>query len=235
MQRIWNAEKTGITDELREEEEEYYSRMKQEGGRTEEEAGELWINNIINEGHRYMVGKQVFFSGTIDGYFDFDVLNSYFHIPGNEDGDFGAYCGQAADVFLPRTIAGISSTSEKQDVAAGLMEALIHVEWDGIELSKEQTKRNLSINATEDGGSYGSMGGGSKEDGTYVYLDIYSSSEEQIGHLIRIAEQAEVPYLKNMVLENAVSEAGEKVLKGEMDAKEGVQEVVKRISLYMAE
>lgn len=234
-QRIWNVEKAGVTEEMRKEEEEYYSRLKQEGGRTEEEADELWINNIVNGGRRYMTGEQAFFSGIVDGFFDFDVMNSYFHIEGNEDGGFAEYCGQASGVFVPRTIAGISRTSEKQEAAGGLMEALIDVSWDGLTLNKEETRKNLRINATEDGGSYASMGGGSREDGTYVHFDIYSSSEEEVEHLIQIAEQASVPYIRNQVLEQAVCEAGEKVLKGELDAGEGVREVVKRVSLYMAE
>ena len=124
--------------------------------------------------------------------------------------------------------------SEHQETAAELMDTLLNVGWGALVLNKEQLKENLRANANEDGSSYGSMGS-SREDGTSVFLDIYPASEDEISRLAEIAEQAKVPYIRNRVLENAVCEAGEKVLKGEMTPKEGAQEVTKRVSLYMAE
>ena len=82
MQRIWNAEKEGVSGQQRKEEEDFYARMRTEGGRNEEEADEIWIGSIVREGEKYMQDRQAFFMGSIDGSFDFDVLNSYFHIKG---------------------------------------------------------------------------------------------------------------------------------------------------------
>ncbi len=234
MQRIWNAEKEGVSDQQRKEEEDFYVRVRVEGGRNEEEADEIWIDSLSRAGEGYMQDRQAFFMGSIDGSFDFDLLNSYFHIKGKEDGGFASYGGQASGVFMPCAMVGINRMSEYQEIAAELMETMLNVNWGALVLNKEQLKENLRANANEDGSSYGSMGS-SREDGTSVFLDIYPASEEEISRLAEIAEQAKVPYIRNRVLENAVCEAGEKVLKGEMTPKEGAQEVTKRVSLYMAE
>ena len=234
VKRIWDTEKDAVTEKERKAEEDYYSRMKAEGNRTEEEADELLINNIINAGTKYMIGEQEFFTGTVDGSFDFDVLNSYFHVKERENGEFAPYCGQLSNVFVPVNIVGISQMSPYQQEAGELMRTLTDTEWGALVLNEERTKEYLRANANEDGSSYGSMGG-TREDGTVSYLEIYPATEEDISHLVQIARQAGVPYIKNSVLENAVSEVGEKVLKGELTAKEGVQEVSRRVSLYMAE
>lgn len=234
MQRIWNAEEEGVSGQQRKEEEDFYARMRTEGGRNEEEADEIWIGSIVREGEKYMQDRQAFFMGSIDGSFDFDVLNSYFHIKGKEDGEFAVYGGQASGVFIPRAMVGINRMSEYQETAAELMETMINVDWSAFVLNKEQLKENLRANANEDGSSYGSMGS-VREDGTSVFLEIYPASEEEIDRLAEAAEQVKVPYIRNRVLENAVCEAGEKVLKGEMTPGEGAQEVTKRVSLYMAE
>lgn len=234
VKRIWDTEKDAVTEKERKAEEDYYIRMKAEGNHTEEEADELIINNIINAGTKYMLGEQEFFTGTVDGSFDFDVLNSYFHVKEREDGEFAPYCGQLPNVFVPVNMVGISQMSPYRQEAGELMRALMETDWSALVLDEERTKEYLRANANEDGSSYGSMGG-TREDGTVSRLDIYPATEEDISHLVQIARQAGVPYIKNRVLESAVSEVGEKVLKGEMTAEEGVQEVVRRVSLYMAE
>lgn len=235
MQRIWEAEKRGITEGQRKEEEDYYKGMEQDTEYTKEEIDELWSSAYMLGGNRYMVGEQELFTGIVDGSFDFDVVNSYFRVNGREDGDFGVFGGQVTNVFIPGSIAGISQTSENKQVAGELFQTLAGTDFGGLVLSKEQTKKNLLVNATQDGESYGSMGGKSEEDGTYVYLEIYPATQEQVERLIEMAEQASEPYLKNKVLEEAVCDAGIQVLEGRISVKEAVQEVGKRVSLYMAE
>lgn len=182
-----------------------------------------------------MIRGQEFFMGDIDSCGTMDLAMSCFHVKGREDGDFASYGGQVSNVFIPQTIAGISQTSEHREMAAEMVGMLIEESyWSGLNLNKEQLKKDLRTYATEDGSSYASAGG-SGEDGTYFSYEIYPASEEEVDRLIQIAEQAEAPYVKDRVLEKAVREAGEKVLKGEMTAKEGAKEVVNRVALYLAE
>ncbi len=235
MKAIWDAEEEGITDKMRGEADDFYTRMEQ-AGRTEEEMEQYRINHIGWTGDEYMVGKQEFFLGGVDSSATLDMMVSYFHVEERKDGGFSSYGGQVSKVFIPGTIAGISQTSGQQEMAAELLGELLEESYGtGLSLKKENLREDLHANATEDGSSYASAGGGEAEDGTYINYEIYPASEEEIDRLIGIAEQAEVPYVRNRVLEKAVCEAGEKVLKGEMSAKEGVQEVKNRVALYIAE
>ena len=234
IQEVWDAEKEGITDTMRKKTDDFYLRQAEQGN-SEEALEEFRINHIGWSGDQYMIRGQEFFMGDIDSCGTMDLAMSCFHVKGREDGDFASYGGQVSNVFIPQTIAGISQTSEHREMAAEMVGMLIEESyWSGLNLNKEQLKKDLRTYATEDGSSYASAGG-SGEDGTYFSYEIYPASEEEVDRLIQIAEQAEAPYVKDRVLEKAVREAGEKVLKGEMTAKEGAKEVVNRVALYLAE
>lgn len=233
IKEIWDAEKKGITDKMREEKEEYDLKMAGYG-MTEEEIDRYWFK-IGSNGEKYVAGEQEFIIGGIGNSTELDMLVSFFRAREDVDAEFMAYGGQVDHVFVPKTIVGISQASEHQKMAGELLKGMMDdLGWDGFAVNKKQFIENLRMNATEDGSSYGAAGGESA-DGRSFYYEIYPATEEEIRQLTQIAEQANVPYMKNSILEDAVSEAGEKVLKGEMTAKEGVQEVTKRVSLYMAE
>lgn len=235
IKEIWDAEEEGISEKMREETEDFYLRMEQQG-RTEEELEQYRINHIGWSGDQYMEGKQEFFLGGADSSATLDMMISYFHVEQRKDGDFASYGGQVSNVFVPGTISGISRTSQYQEMAAELLEILLEKSYGtGLSLKKEQMREDLHANANEDGSSYASAGGGEAEDGSYIFLEIYPASEEEVERLMQIAEQAEIPYVRNRVLEKAVCDAGESVLKDEISVKEGVQEVKNRVALYMAE
>ena len=234
MSDLWEAEKEGISEKMRSEVDEFYLRMERQGN-TAEELEKYRINHIGWTGDQYMSGKQEFFLGGISCASELDMTVSYFHIDGKEDGDFAAYGGQVQDVFIPQSIVGISAASRQQEMAAELMEILLETSyWSGLSLKEEQLREDLRANATKDGVSYASAGG-AEMDGTYVILEIYPASEEEADRLVQMAASAKEPYVRNRILEEAVCAVGEKVLKGEMDAREGVQEVKQRVALSMAE
>lgn len=232
--KIWEAESEGVSEGMRRKTEDFYLRMEQQG-KTEEETEKYRINHIGWAGDEYLTGRQEFFLGGVNNAATFDLAVSYFHAEGREDGDFGTYGGQVSDVFIPQAIAGISQTSEHQQLAAELVESLLEESyWTGLSLHKERLRKDLRANDTGDGSSYASAGG-EREDGEMIYLEIYPASEEETEKLIQIAEAAKVPYVADRVLEQAVWETGEKVLRGEMTAPEGAKEAAGWVSLYMAE
>lgn len=234
MKRIWENEEEGITDRMRMETEDFYKTLESEG-RTEEEMDLYRVNHISWVGDQYMLGEQEFFLGGVESPATFDLAVSYFHLKERSDGDFASYGGQVSGVFVPQSIAAISQTSEHPEIAAGLLETLLdESSWNGLSPNKEMLQKQLVKNATPDGGSYASIGG-AREDGTMVSMELYPSSEEEIGRLLEMIERANVPYVKNRVLEEAVLQTGEAVLEGKITAKEGVQEVLKQVSLSMAE
>ena len=79
------------------------------------------------------------------------------------------------------------------------------------------------------------MGIESEDGKSYLALDIYSASEEEITRLMDLASKAETPYVREPVLEDAVCLAGVKVLCGELDASAAAEEVIRKTAIYMTE
>lgn len=232
--RIWDAESAGISDDMKEEYEEWLEDLK-ESGMTDGEIRESQFDvggRIIE----YLTGGQEFVAGVIADSFSFDTMVSCFRIKGKTDSSFRAYSGQAQGVFVPDSLMGISSTSPHQDIAVGLLEEMLDSDgWRGMPVGKEKCKERFLINMTEDGSSYGSMGVASQDGSNYIGLDIYPASEEEIGLLMQAITEADTPYIRDSVLENAVCDAGVKVLQGEISAMEGAEEVIQETAIYMSE
>lgn len=232
--RIWEAEKEGIDDEVKEQYEQWLEDMRA-SGISEEEIRE----NQFSVGGRmldYLVGEQEFAAGVIDSSFDFDLMISCFKIKGRTDSGFVPYSGQKKGVFVPDGIIGISRTTAHQDIAMEVLGKMLDDDgWDGMPVKKEKCMERFRINATEDGSSYGSMGVSSQDGSNYIGIDIYPASEEEIALLMKAAEEGKSPYVKDSVLESAVCEAGVKVLRGEMDASAGAEEVMQKTAIYMSE
>ena len=232
--RIWAAESEGLKEETRKEYEEWLEDMRASGV-TEEEMQE-YQRSMGGKMLNYLVGDQEFVPGEIYDSFDFDEMISCFKIKGKTDGGFVPYSGQAKGVFAPDSIMGISRTSAHQDIAAELlMEMLEDDGWRGIPVNREKCRERFLVNATEDGGSYGAIGVQNQDGSNYIGLDIYPASEEEIGLLMKIAEEGNTPYVRDSVLEGAVCEAGKKVLRGEMDIAAAVEEVMGKTEIYMSE
>lgn len=231
--RIWDAENEGMSDETREQYEEWLEDMRASGA-TEEEIRrhQHSMNGMIE----YLTGDREFAAGMMDSSFDLDVMISCFKIRGRTDSGFVPYKGQAEGVFAPISIMGIGETSVHKDIAVELLTEMLDDDgWNGMPVNKEKCRERFLINATEDGGSYGSMGVVSEDGNTSIGLDIYPASEEEIALLMKAAEEGHTPYVEDSVLENAVCNAGVKVLRGEMSASAGAKEVLAKTAIYMSE
>jgi len=83
------------------------------------------------------------------------------------------YGGQSEKVFVPDGVLGISQTSAHKEIAAELlMEMLDDDGFGGMPVNREKCRERFRLNATEDGGSYGSMGVSSQDGSNYIGIDI---------------------------------------------------------------
>ncbi len=231
--RMWDVENARMSGEQKEEYERW-EKERQLAGVSEEDKREFQIR-MSEIG--LITGEKEFAAGMMTDSNSFDVLISCFKFPGKEDYSFAAYNGQAKGVFMPESLLGINAASPHRETALELMEKMLDDDgWLGMPVNKEKWEEKFHQNAAEDGGSYASMGGSKGEEKEeYYHLDIYPASGEEIERLLKIAEAARIPYVKNSVLENAVCETGEKVLAGEMSASAGAEEVVQKLAIYMSE
>ncbi len=232
--RIWDAENEGISDEVREEYIKWLEDMKMSGF----SGNDMWTaqTSVSNKMINLMSGENVLPAGILMFDSGLDVMTSVMKEMGKEEYTFAAYNGQAQRIFVPGSLMGINRTSEHRDMAVQLLEEMLdNHSWEGMPVNRAQWNESMRGNETEDGSAYASMGGSAADGSNSYFLDLYQSSEEDIGHLEKIAEEASVPYVKEAILEDAVIETGVKVLRGEMSPTAGVEEVMQKTAIYMAE
>lgn len=231
--RIWNAENAGITEEMRTAYEQEMVQMMS-WGMTEADI-QAWQFSLDGQLLDYLSGKQRIAIGSLESSWELDMMLSSFRIEGKKDSAYGICKAQGKGVFIPEMLLGISATSKYPDIAGELLQRALDGEaWDGFPVGKEKCREELLINFNEEGSQYGGMSV-MDENGTALSLDIYPSSKEEVEHLMRQAESAAMPYVKDSVLEDAVREAGSRVLAGEMSEEDGVAAVQKKVAIYMAE
>lgn len=233
--QLWDAENAGITEEMRADYEESVMNLSDSTGMPGEEISQyrLQMGSAVVD---YAAGKQDFVIGSLSDSMSFDTLLSSFKIKGRTTGDYAAVRKNGKGVFIPETFAGISSTSEYQEIAGEVLKIMLKGEvTGGFCVNKAEWKERLSINATEDGTAYGSIGVAGNEDDIEIVLDIYPAAEEAVDRLMQTADSVTVPYVREPVVEDAILEIGERVLRGEITAEMGSEEVIKKIAIYMAE
>ena len=73
------------------------------------------------------------------------------------------------------------------------------------------------------------------EDGSIVTWDAYVLDEEQKRQLMEWVTQADVPYIADVVLEQAVYDSGAKYLNGMSGLDDAVKEIVDNVAIYLSE
>lgn len=234
VKRIWDAEKKGISEETKEE----YARWTEErkiAGVSDERTREFQMG-ISSKEIGWLTGDREVAAGIMSDSDEFNMIISCFKAEGRKDGSFAAYSGQSQKVFVPSGLMGISRTSEYQDIAVRLLEKMLDDDgWSGMPVNKEKWGESFRRHASEDGSSYASMGGSGVDGKELYHLDIYPASEEEIARLMKIAEEGNTPYVRDSMLEDAVCRTGVKVLRGEISASAGAEEVIQKMGIYMAE
>lgn len=75
----------------------------------------------------------------------------------------------------------------------------------------------------------------SNAEGLEIRMNIYPSSEEQIADLRKCIEAADAPYIEDVMLENAVYEAGIQYMQGAQSLEEAMDAIGQKVWIYMAE
>ena len=232
--RIWDAESIGISEEAREEYVKWVEDIRTSGISKDDmrEAQASVSNKMLG----FMSGENLLQAGILMYDSGLDMVTSVIKEMGEENHTFAAYNGQAQSVFVPGSLMGINQTSKNQDMAVQLLEEMLdNHSWEGMPVNRIQWNESMRSNETEDGSAYASMGGSASDGSNRYHLDLYQSSEEDIKRLEQIVEEASVPYIRETVLEDAVAEAGVKVLCGEISPSAGAEEVMQKTAIFMAE
>lgn len=242
--RCWQAEKAGLSDQSVGDHEGEMGAAYQE---TREGAVSLG-HYAVSLGHyydfflyartgatSYYIGEQRLTLGFLsDTGMDLGMIISAAKEVGQSE--YGFWKGKDGMLFLPMVSVGISSSSAEQELAGELLLVLLSEEnlkgdyTDGFPVNR---KALAAQNVNQDEVMYSSYIVG--EDGIQKQIMMEWPSEEECMRLTERIEELGCPMFAEGKLWDTVTEAGVKVLEGEITVSEGVQEVVKKTAIEMAE
>ncbi len=158
-----------------------------------------------------------------------------------ENGNYGLMPGQAENVFVPSMILGISSKSNQAETAEQFLIYLFSQESQKISQSGGLPVEKEAFRSVIDGHQYegkenlvcvGSFGDNMDETLDYAMVP---TPEDEIKKLTELAKSLDTPAFRDDVIKDAVSEQGEKVLKGEITPEEAVDAIMHKVNIYLAE
>lgn len=155
--------------------------------------------------------------------------------------NYGAYTGQADNVYWAKTIVGLCEQGKEPELAEEylnllLSDAMMRKWWldkprnqSGITIRKESFGDILDINNIEFGQVMGF------KDPTGINYPDFWPTEEEKKWLYQMMEDASCCYRTGTMLEETAMDVGVRVLDGELSPEEGAREVEKKMAIAMEE
>lgn len=150
---------------------------------------------------------------------------------------YGMLPGQAGNTFFPQTIAGIVATSENQELAEQFLAEMLlseTVEERVLPVNRKALERQLDFGEIPYGEMIGSMGLIS-DDGVNMDMEVRQLTREQEEWFYETVASLDTPWLSGGLLEEAVFDSGEKVLEGEWDIPQALEEIENKVKLSLME
>ena len=154
-----------------------------------------------------------------------------------ENSAYGLMPGQADHVFLPQTIAGISSSAKEKELAEQFLEMMLSEKAaaaTGFSVNCAAHEANMSVNEGDEEGIIGAIAMAG-ESGVMKTMNLYALNEDEKKWLKDTILSLKTPYISGSVLEEAVLEAGEALLEQETDIDGAMEQIRKKVRLEMAE
>lgn len=233
--RIYDAQMDGLdTDVI-----ETYNRMSDYYMRSYGESMAMLDWRLGTDIYDYIGGMAYFVSGWIEDSYSFREAASVDRAEGYEDSGFAPMKGQCTGIFKPETLLGISAASGQIETAKEFMAFFLSAEageeYYGLPVNQVAFDRQLAPTAEEaESGVYASSHL-SNDDGLDLSYVIYRPSDEQIAQLKEELSTVDTAYLYDQVLEDAVYNQGGAYIRGEQTLDGALDEIGKRVALYMAE
>lgn len=153
-------------------------------------------------------------------------------------GGFAALEGQCPGVFLPSTVLGVSAGSENVETACDFVKTVLSKEvqqsdlGEGLPVNRAAMTQVLT-NTMEEGKSLTSVF--MDADGNMVTLAMRWPEEAEKAAFLALVESRTTPALMDHMIENTVTELGVNALNGSATVEETVDEILRKIQLYLAE
>ena len=162
-------------------------------------------------------------------------------VAGFEDCEWSVMNGQSSNVFCAETLLGINATSPYTAQAEDFIRLCLGREnqinlFYGLPVNKAALAEICIANPADIGenGEYGYVGS-SNEDGEYLEYVSYWPDESQVERLRKCVEFVDTAYIEDVVIESVVYEEGVIYLQGSESLEEAVDNIYKKVAIYMAE
>lgn len=230
--RIWDVESESLDTEKvkqRAENSDYFAEML---GRDD------WCSRVTMYNTGYMSGECRLIFGEEDsiawGYTD---VSSVFKAL-NKKMDIRVLSGFSGNVFIPRTVMGVNASSLQKEAAADFVMSMLSKElqtesrFGGFPVNREAVAELLNENEPSE--TYG-WTSSADEDGNIIDLEIKWLDETERAQFEAMLESLDTPAKLDENVKDTVIGVGAEVLKGRMSVDEGVNEIINRVQIYLAE
>lgn len=206
-------------------------------------------NDLQGGGLQIVAGNEKVALGELKNAYNYAFLKS---VSKAENGEKGVNCqtaltpGSVKDAFRPYALMGINAASDKAELSGGLlrevlskdMQSMIYptgfpVNETGLQTYLETLGGQLADWAGP--GEPFSGYGFSDESGLMISMSIYVPTEQETKELYDLLSSVRTPYLADIVVEDAVREAGKWYLEDKCSLEAAVELVQEKIAIYMAE
>lgn len=231
MKRIYEAELSGAIPEERAALEKEDEELVQYGIDAQENRMEV-CQNVLNIPRGY-AGLACGYTNSIQ-LCQNNVTSTMHAVVGL---DYRVFTGQAGAVFIPKALVGISAKSGQPKEAEKFVQKMFSQEtqenmYDGFPVNRAAFEEQFTF--LEEGTDFGSMIL-QKTDGTEEEMPLYWPTEEEKQTFTEYVESLDTPVLTSSYLCELVYETGTRVLEGDLSAKDGTAEIVKKAAIYLAE
>lgn len=230
--RIWDVEIVNLDTEkvkMRTENYEYFGELLERDD---------WCSRISMYDTGYMSGECRILFGEEDclawGYTD---IPSVFKAL-NQEMDIRVLSGFSGNVFVPRTVVGVNASGTQKEAATDFVMSMFSKEvqtgyrFNGYPVNREAILEELE--EYEPSETYG-WTSALDEDGNKIDLEIKWLDEAERAQFEAMLESLDTPAELDENVKDTVISIGTEVLRGRMSVDEGVNEIINKVQIYLAE
>lgn len=241
--RIYDACMEGLPEEVLE---EYHRRANNTSAiASTDEVGAY--NELQGGGIQIVAGEMQLSVGALRNAYNYAFMQSVKKTEQGENYQLALLPGSVKDAFTPIGLMGINAVSQNPDLAGGLLQEALSKELQSMiypsgfpvnEAGLSEYLESLGGMLAKEERTPGERCGGygfAAEDGKVISLVIYVPTSQESQALYDMLASVRTPYLSDVIMEEAVLEAGKMYLHDMCSLEEALETIQKKIQIYMAE
>lgn len=230
--RIWDVESEDLNSERAKQMAEVWDSSSEIMGRDD------WCARIGMYDTRYMSGEcRILFGEEESMAWGYTDITSVFKSL-NQNMDIRVLSGFSGKVFIPRTVMGVNASGSQKEAAVDFVMSMLSENvqteaWGGgFPVNREALAKQLTQH--EPGETYG-WTGTSDEDGNMIDLEIKWLDEGEKAQFLEMVESLDTPAKLDENVKDTIISIGAEVLKGRMSVDEGVNQIINKVQISLAE